>query len=159
MELKCPQCHKHLPEVENLEYRFCPMCGAEITVRPEKLDDAFLTVPPDLSAQQPRQKSNTFDSEKSPKVTFAEKSNNKTIAPQSMATLSQPELKPPDTPPPSSFHRIRSVENAQPTLAKEKNPPNQIIKQRSPSKKRNIIIVGLVILALIILALGGVFTF
>ena len=159
MELKCPKCNSQLPEVENLEYRFCPTCGAEITAGPKKLDEAFLTVPPDLSAQQPRQKSNTFDSEKSPKVTFTEKSNNKTIAPQSMATLSQPELKPPDTPPPSSFHRIRSVESPQPTLAKEKNPPKQIIQKRSPSKKRNIIIVGLVILALIILALGGVFTF
>ena len=159
MKLSCPKCSAQLPEVENLEYRFCPECGAEITVRPKKLDEAFLTVPPDLSAQPPRQKSNTFDSEKSPEVTLTEESDNKTIAPQSIATLSQPELKPPDTPPPSSFHRIRSVENPQSTLAKEKKPPEQIIQQRPPSKKRNIIIVSLVILALIILALGGVFTF
>ena len=159
MQITCPNCRTQLPEVENLEYRFCPTCGAEITVRPKKLDEAFLTVPPDLSAQQPRQKSNTLDSEKNPEVTFTEKSNNKTIAPQSIATLSQPELKPPDTPPPPSFHRIRPVEKPQSTLSEEKKPPKQIIQKRSPSKKRNIIIVSLVILALFILALGGVFTF
>ena len=159
MPINCPNCRTQLPEVENLEYRFCPTCGAEIPTMPKKLNEAFLTVPPDLSAQQPRQRSNTFDSEKSPKVTFTEKSNTKTIAPQSIDTLSQPELKPPDTPPPSSFHRIRPVENPQSTPVKEKSPPKQIIQEPSPSKKRNIIIVSLVILALIILALGGVFTF
>ena len=159
MDLICPKCSSQLPEVENLKYRFCPTCGAEITVRPKKLDNAFLTVPPNLSAQRPGQKSKALDSEKGPKVIFTEKSTNKTIAPQSMAKLRQPELRPPDTPPPSSFHRIRTIENPQSTLSKEKILPKQIIQQRSPAKKRNIIIACLVILALIILALGGVFTF
>ena len=159
MQLECPKCNMQLPEVENLEYRFCPACGAEITVKPKKLDNAFLTVPPNLSAQRPGQKSKTLDSETGPKVIFTETPDEKTIAPQSMPKLRQPELKAPDTPPPSSFHRIRSVEKPQHTLSKGKIPPKQIIQQRSPAKKRNIIIASLVILGLIILALGGVFTF
>ena len=159
MDLLCPKCSMPLPEVENLEYRFCPACGAEISAKPKRLEAAFQTIPPDLSAQQPEQPPNALDSETGPKAIFTEKFNDESIAPQSVDRLQQPELKPPDTPPPSSFNRIRPVEKAQPASSKEQAPTKQVIQERSPSKSRKIIIAGLIILALIILVLGGLFTF
>ena len=159
MDLLCPKCSMPLPEVENLEYRFCPACGAEISAKPKRLEAAFQTIPPDLSAQQPEQPPNVLDSETGPKAIFTEKFNDETIAPQSMDRLQQPELKPPDKPPPSSFYRVRSVEKPHPTRSEVKAPPKRVIQKRSPAKKRNIIIATLVFLALIILVLGGIFTF
>lgn len=159
MQLTCPQCNMPLPEVETLEYRFCPGCGAEIPAKSETLDEAFQTIPPDLSAQRTQQKSNASDSETGPNVKFVEKLNDKTSAPQSMAKSRRPELKPPNTPPPTSFHRIRSVETFQSTRSEGKAPPEQIIQKRPSAKYRNIIIAGLIVLALIILLLGGLFTF
>ena len=107
MKPSCPQCNQQLPEVEMVEYRFCPHCGAEI-------------------AAEPRQ---------------------------------QPKLKPPDTPPPASFFRNRSVEKTLSIRSEEKAPPKKDIKKEPPTKTRNIIIATLVILAIIILLLGGLFTF
>lgn len=159
MTLSCPKCSLQLPEVENLEYRFCPGCGAEIPAEPKRLDEALQTIPPDLSAQRPEQTPGVSDSKKDQQTIFTERFNDKTIAPQSMAKLGQPELKPPDTPPPASFYRSSSVEKPHPPRSEEKVPPKPTIQKRSPAKKRNIIIAGLVILALIILVLGGLFTF
>ena len=56
MELACPKCSRQLPEVETLKYRFCPHCGAEIAVDPEKHAEAFLTIPPGLAPRQPKLK-------------------------------------------------------------------------------------------------------
>jgi DNA-directed RNA polymerase subunit RPC12/RpoP len=159
MELKCPKCSKPLPEVETLEYRFCPRCGAEISAKPEKLDEAFQTIPPDLPVQQPDQTPKGLDSETGQKEIFTKKFDDKTIAPQPMAGLKPPELKPPDTPPPSSFYRIHSAEKTQAITPKEQVPPGKVIKRPSATKNRNIIIATVVILAVIILVLGGLFTF
>ena len=159
MERKCPKCSLQLPEVETLKYRFCPGCGAEISAKPKPLDEAFQTMPPDLPAQQPEKTPRVFDVETDQKVNFNQKFNVKTLVPQPMDPLRQPELKPPDTPPPSSFNRIRPVEKAQPASSKEQAPTRQVIQEPSPTKSRNIIIAGLIILALIILVLGGLFTF
>jgi hypothetical protein len=149
-----------LPEVKNLEYRFCPECGAEISAKPKRLDEAFLTIPPELPAQKPEQTPNALDPETGQKVIFTGKLNDKTIAPQSMDTLQQPALKPPDAPPPSSFYRISSVEKPHSPSASEKAPPKKDIRKPPPTQNRKkIIIAALAILALIILVLGGLFTF
>jgi hypothetical protein len=34
MELTCPKCNQQLPEVQMVDYRFCPHCGAEIAAGP-----------------------------------------------------------------------------------------------------------------------------
>jgi len=159
MELTCPKCSMQLPEVETLEYRFCPGCGAEISAKPKKLDEAFQTIPPDLPAQKPQQTPDVLDSETGRKVISNKKFNDKTIAPQPMDKLRQPELKAPDTPPPSSFFRISSAEKPPSISSEEKVPPQQIIQKRPPTKNRKIIIATLVMLVLIILVLGGLFTF
>jgi hypothetical protein len=159
MELSCPKCSMQLPEVENLEFRFCPGCGAEISAEPERLDQAFQTIPPDLSAQPPEQTPNALDSEQGQKVIHNGKFNDMTIAPQSVTPLRQPELQPPDTPPPSSFHRVSSIEKPHRPRAEEKAPPKRVTPKRSPAKSRNILIASLIILVLIVLVLGGLFTF
>ena len=162
MPITCPQCSLQLPEVENLEYRFCPGCGAEISVEPQRLDEAPHTIPPDLSAQRPEQKSSVSDSKTDQHAIFTETFNDKTIAPQSMPKLQQPELKPPDTPPPASFYRsspVSPVEKQHPPRSEEKVPPKPAMQKQSSARNRNIIIAGLIILALIILVLGGLFTF
>lgn len=159
MEITCPKCSLQLPEVENLEYRFCPGCGAEISAEPKRLDEALHTIPPDLSAKRPEQTSSVSHLKTARQTGFAETFDEKTIAPQSIARLRQPELKPPDTPPPSSFYRSSPVEKPHPPRPEEKIPPQPAIQKRSSAKNRNIIIAGLVILVLIILVLGGLFTF
>ena len=148
-----------LPEVENLEYRFCPGCGTEISAEPKKLDDAFQTIPPDLSAQSPGQKITTSDPDPGLNAIRKENLNDKTIVPQPMTKLRQPHLKPPDTPPPPGFHRTRSIEKPHLPRSEKNAPPKRIIHKRSAAKNRNILIVSLVVLALIILVLGGLFTF
>ena len=160
MEITCPECNMQLPEVENLEFRFCPGCGAEISAEPERLDEAFQTIPPDLSAQPPEQTPSVLDSETGPKSIRNEKFNDTTIVPQSAATLRQPELKPPDTPPPSSFHRVSSIKKPHPIRSEAKAPPKKDIQKPPPAQNhKKIIIAALAILALIILVLGGLFTF
>ncbi|NOQ18947.1 MAG: hypothetical protein GQ571_03145 [Desulfobacterales bacterium] len=159
MDLICPKCSMQLPEVETLEYRFCPKCGAEISAEPKKLDEAFQTIPPDLPAQQPKQTPKVLDSATGQKVIFTGKFNDKTIEPRPMAKLPQPKINPPDTPPPSSFFHISSAEKTHSISSGEKVPPKKAIKKQSPTKSRNIIIATLVILAVIILVLGGLFTF
>jgi DNA-directed RNA polymerase subunit RPC12/RpoP len=114
MDLSCPKCSKQLPEVETLKYRFCPHCGAEIAAAPKKLEDAFLTIAPDLAPPQPK-------------------------------------LKPPEIPPPSSFFR---------TPSEPIKPPPQDIHKQPPTKNRNKIIIAVLIsLAVVILIIGGLFTF
>ncbi len=159
MDLSCPKCSLQLPEVETLEYRFCPRCGAEISAKPKKLDEAFQTIPPDLAAQQPKQTPKVLGSETGQKAIFTGKFNDKTIEPQPMAKLPQPKINPPDTPPPSSFFRISSTEKTHSISSGEKVPPKKIKKKQSATKNRTLIIATLVILAVIILALGGLFTF
>lgn len=36
MELTCPQCNQQLPDVETVQYRFCPHCGAELAAEPQQ---------------------------------------------------------------------------------------------------------------------------
>jgi len=62
-----------------------------------------------------------------------------------------PKLKPPDIPPPSSFFR---------TPSEPIKPPPQDIHKQPPAKNRNKIIIAVLIsLAVVILIIGGLFTF
>jgi hypothetical protein len=151
MPISCPKCSKQLPEVETLKYRFCPYCGAEIPAEPGKLDNAVLTIPPDLSKRQPKRTADIV-SPPTDENGFATKSfNDPTIAPQPVLKDPRPEIKPPDTPPPSDFLRISP---------EKKEPPPPDLKQQPPAKShRSVIIAILILLVVVILILGGIFTF
>jgi DNA-directed RNA polymerase subunit RPC12/RpoP len=159
MKLKCPQCSKSLPQEETLKFRFCPHCGAEIAAEPRKLDDAYLTLPPDSPPPQTDQRPLDLSLETENKITVTGRLNGQTSEPQVMSSRQQPKLKPPDTPPPAGFFHTRSDKNTQISRSEEEEPPKKDNKKPSPTKKRNTIIAALVILVVIILLLGGLFTF
>ena len=159
MERTCPKCSKPLPEVEALEFRFCPHCGAEIAAEPRHLGDAYLTVPPEPLPPQADIPPMDLDPQTEGKITLTRQFNDQTSEPQPLVSRQQPKLKPPDTPPPASFFRVRSAEKAPDIHTEDKTSPKKDVKKQLPTKKRNIIIAALVILALIILLLGGLFTF
>jgi hypothetical protein len=159
MELKCPKCSKPLPETETIEYRFCPHCGAEIAAESQQLDDAYLTIPPDSPPPHDSHQPMDLSPEIEKKITVADPFDDQTREPQPMADRPQPKLKPPDTPPTASFFRARSDEKTPLTRPAQKVSPKRDHKKRSRNKNRNIVIAALVILAMIILLLGALFTF
>ncbi len=159
MDPSCPKCSKQLPEVETVKYRFCPHCGAEIPEEPRKLDKALLTIPPDISERQPKKTAGVLSPPTDENVSATRPFNDQTIEPQPVIKRPRPEIKPPDTPPPSSFFRISPAEKTNSIRSGEEVPPKKVVKIQSPTKTRNIIIATLVILVIIILVLGGLFTF
>jgi len=158
MDQTCPKCSMKLPEMETLEYRFCPGCGTEISATPEQLDETLQTIPPDLSMQQPG-----LPGDLEPKIgkkdIFTQKFNDKTIAPHSRDRSQQPGLKPPNTPPPAGFFRKRAAENPNSIGSAKEVPPKKVIQKQSSAKNRKTIIAIIIILAVILLVLGGLFTF
>jgi hypothetical protein len=137
MQTNCPQCSQQLPEAENIEYRFCPHCGAEIAaeaLQPEQTPDG-LSVDPQ-GGKKPDQKRQL---------------NDHTIAPQSVIPQNRPEIKPPPEPPPPSFFRIEPIETDP--------PPPKPKKQPLTKNHHKVIIAVLILLAVVILILGGLFTF
>jgi DNA-directed RNA polymerase subunit RPC12/RpoP len=151
MDLSCPKCSKQLPEVETLKYRFCPHCGAEIPAEPRKLDNAFLTIPPDLSKRQPKRTAEVVSPPTGENGSTTISFNDQTIEPQPVIKRPRPKINPPDTPPPSSFFRISP---------EKKEPPPPDLKQQPPAKSRRKIIVAiLILLVVVILIMGGIFTF
>ena len=159
MELTCPKCSKPLPEVETLEFRFCPHCGAEIAVEPQQLDDAYLTIPPDSPPPQTDHRPMDLSPEAEKKLTVTGQFSDQTSEPQPMASSQKTKLKPPDTPPPAGFFRTRSDEKTPSIRPAEKMSPKRDHKKQSPTKNRKIAIATLLILAIIILLLGALFTF
>ncbi|MBW2518587.1 MAG: zinc ribbon domain-containing protein [Deltaproteobacteria bacterium] len=159
MEPSCPKCNKPLPQVETIKYRFCPHCGAEIAAEPRRLDDAYLTIPPDPLPPQADSPPTDLNPQTEKKIGVTRRFNDQTIEPRPPVSRQQPKLTPPDTPPPDSFFRTRSAEKKPPIHTKEQTSPKKDVKKQSPTQKRNIIIAALIILALIILLLGGLFTF
>jgi hypothetical protein len=170
MEPSCPKCSKSLPEVETLEFRFCPHCGAEIAAESQQLDDAYLTIPPDSLPPQDDHRPTDLSPETEKTITVAGPFDDQTSELQPMAGRQKPKLTPPVTPPPASFFRTRSDEKTPSIRSEEKLPPKTIRseeklppkkgnKKTSPTKNRNIFIAILVILVMIILILGGLFTF
>ena len=166
MERNCPNCNQQLPEVEELRYRFCPHCGAEIVDEPRPLDEAFLTIPPespppavDAEPQDPGPVS-----EKTSPV--AGQFEDQTIAPQPIIPQNRPQIKPPAEPPPPSFFRTPpSAPDPPPTLPKKQQaekmhtPPPKTPKKKAAKNHQKVIMAVLIILALVILILGGLFTF
>jgi len=153
MDLTCPQCNKQLPEVETLEYRFCPHCGAEVKAESGKLDDTRLTIPPDLTPPQLKQAPQGLSPQTGKQATRTESINDQTVEPQPSSTHTHTEIKPPDTPPPSGFFRVSAAEQA--PFDKKKD----FIEKPPGKKHRKLIIAVLILLAVIILILGGLFTF
>ena len=151
MDPSCPKCQKSLPEVETLKYRFCPHCGAEIPAEASEIDNAFLTMPPDLSQRQPKRAADILSPQKDENGSTTKSFNDQTIEPQPVVKRPRPKIKPPDTPPPSSFIRINP---------EKKEPPPPDPKQQPPAKShRSVIIAILILLVVVILILGGIFTF
>jgi hypothetical protein len=116
-------------------------------------------MPPDLSKRQLERTADILGPQTDENGSTTKSFNDQTIEPQPMIKRPRPEIKPPDTPPPSSFFRITSAEKTNPIRSGEEVPPRKVVKIQSPTKTRNIIIATLVILVIIILVLGGVFTF
>ena len=166
MERTCPKCEQQLPEVDELQYRFCPHCGAEIDVEPRPLDEAYLTIPPDLTPQQVENSPGDVNSEAEKKLTAPEPFKDHTIAPQSVTPQNRPELRPPAEPPPASFFRtpISEPEPPPPIPQKQRTEkvhasPPKSSKKPAAKNHQKVIIAALIILALLILILGGMFTF
>ena len=170
MQPTCPQCSKKLPEVETLKFRFCPNCGAEIAAEPQPLDDAYLTIPPDSPPPQADHRPMDLSPETEKKMAVTDPFDHQTSEPQPIANRQPPKLKAPVTPPPASFFRtppdetsnsIRSEKKLplKTVRSEKKLPPKKNKKKTSPNKNRKIVIAALVILAIIILLLGALFTF
>jgi hypothetical protein len=151
MELTCPKCSNTLPEVENVKYRFCPHCGAEIAAESQQLDDAYLTIPPDSPAPRDDHRLTDLNLKTDKKISVADEFNDQTIEPQMMTDRPKPELKPPVEPPPPGFFRMPPIE-ADP-------PPPEPKKQPQTKNHNKVIIAVLIMLAVLILILGGLFTF
>jgi hypothetical protein len=137
--------------METLKYRFCPRCGAEIPTEPQKLDDAMLTIPPDLSEPQSEDTADVLSPPAHENISTTSSFNDQTMEPQPVVKRSRPKIKPPDTPPPTSFFR---------SGPEKKEPPLPDIKQQPPAKSpKKAIIVILILLVVFILIMGGIFTF
>ena len=149
MEPTCTECNTPLPEVETLEYRFCPNCGAKLAAEPARLDEAFLTIPPDLPpAQTDDSLSRLSPPAEQPPITGP--TDDPTVEPQPFKPQSRPELKPPSVTPPPGFFREPSPQA----------PPDPIESPKKPLTKnpKKILIAVLILLTVVILRLGGLFT-
>jgi hypothetical protein len=149
MPIACPKCNHQLPQVETLEYRFCPYCGVEIPAEPKKLDDTFQTIPPDLTAE--RQQKSKQDVDPEIREVDIGPSIQKTQEPKPRPKRDRPKINPPATPPPPSFLRTRPEE-------KDSTPIHDYREPAAKNRKR-ILIITLALIALLILLIGGYFTF
>ena len=107
MSLTCPNCKTDLPENGELEYRFCPRCGAEIAVSGTEIAENFQTIPPDF--YHPATQRQKHSPEPESMKTRPAPPSNQTIEPEiPQNNLSRPQLAPPPRPPPTSFFRTDS---------------------------------------------------
>ena len=150
MPIVCSKCNQPLPEMQSMEYRFCPHCGAEITVESKKNDNVHSTTP-DLASRQSKQTPMRLKIDTKKEPALSEHFSNQTIEPQPRVRRPQPKLKPPEEPPPSSFFRT----SGEPITALRQNN-----NKKHPVKNRTkIILAFLALLAVIILIIGLHFTF
>lgn len=166
MNLRCPKCNQQLPEVETLEYRFCLHCGADISSKPVKLDEAYLTIPPDSSPPQVDRKPDEINTGTGETLSETGPLDDQTIAPQPSPPQNRPPIRPPAEPAPATFFRTpppkpdlpppisKKLRTAKPDL-----PPSLPEKKPQTNHHHKVIIAVLIILALVILILGGLFTF
>ncbi len=141
MTLSCPNCNTDLPEHGELEYRFCPSCGAEITIPGVESVDDFLTIPPDLkhaTAQGREQMPEPARIEKPPDVSITQ-----TLEPViSENGKPRPEILPPPGPPPTSFYR---ADSPQTTSGSEIIQDSPTVEPRKPTRPV-IIIIGVIVI-------------
>ncbi len=166
MNLSCPKCNKQLPEVETLQFRFCPHCGAEIAAKLQQLDEAYLTIPPDSPPPNVDRGPDELNPETEKKLNGAGQFNDQTVEPQAITPQNRPQIKPPADPPPSSFFRTPPAAPEKPPriLKKQRvtelDPSPPLQKKEPPTKNHSkVIIAVLILLAVVILILGGLFTF
>ena len=145
MSLTCPKCNMRLPENDELEYHFCPRCGAEIEVSGTAIADNFQTIPPDLyhPVTQHQKHSPHPESREMPPSQIPDQ----TMEPVIPATSKpRPELIPPPGPPPASFFR----EDPPHSPSVSENPLEaQIQRPRSPLKL-------LIIIGAVAILIGGI---
>ena len=144
MSLSCPQCNADLPEDVGLEYRFCPQCGAQISVMTTDVHANIQTIPPDLSAD--------VESSAGEKVATGENEESQSLVNQTQAPevfhhrKPPPKISVPPGPPPSSLYRVTSADqytNAEP------------LEQR-----RSVTVLWILVMAVLIITAGGIyFTF
>jgi hypothetical protein len=166
MDLTCPTCRQQLPEVETLNYRFCPHCGAEIDAEPRPLDEAFLTIPPEPSTPPVGAEPQGPGPAPETKTAADGQFEDQTVAPQPIIPKNRPQIRPPvEPPPPGFFRRPSSAPDPSPPIpqkrrAKKVHPPPPKPPEKPAAKNhQKFIIAVLIILALVILILGGIFTF
>lgn len=143
MSLFCAKCNTALPEHEGLQYRFCPLCGAEIKPVKKETNESYQTIPPDLAAAFEK----TIDDKPVPDEDKKDIISpvSQTLAPDfTHQRKTRLEIKPPSSLPPSSFYRITAVEQE---LSSEKNKQKQIGKHRWGLFLLVLIMVILVVLA------------
>lgn len=150
MTISCSQCGRQLPEVETLEYRSCPHCGAEVATDPRPLDDVYVTIPPDSVPAPAEHRPPDLSPDADKKLAADEPFDEHTIEPQPLSPQKRPEIRPPDSPPPSSFFRTPPQQPQQPS-AEQKKPPTKTVKR--------VMIAVLILLGVVILIMGGLFTF
>ena len=104
MSISCPNCKTDLPDHGELEYRFCPRCGAGITARGRENIDDFLTIPPDLNhtTAQRREKEPEAEGDEKPPAVLPDQTLEPAIAEE---IKPRPAIVPPPGPPPASFYR------------------------------------------------------
>ncbi len=141
MPLTCPNCNTDLPEHGELEYRFCPRCGAEITVTGADRVDDFLTIPPNLNHAGAQGREQMPEAERIEKPLAV--SPTQTLEPVIAGNdKPRPQIVPPPGPPPTSFYRAGSPQN---TSGSEINQESPVVAPRKPTK-RVIIILGAIVI-------------
>jgi len=147
MSLTCPNCKTELPEYGELEYRFCPRCGAEVASADAQRTDNFQTIPPDLSFTNAQDQEKESDPVRvdTPPVSIPDQ----TMEPVIPATSKpRPELVPPPGPPPSSYYR---TDSSHPTSVLESSQEAQIHRPHRLLK--------LLIIATIAILMSGIIYF
>jgi hypothetical protein len=149
MSLSCPHCKADLPEDVGLEYRFCPQCGAQISVMTTNDHANIRTIPPDLSADV---ESSAGEKDAADENEESKSFVNQTQAPEVSYHRKPPlEIRVPPGPPPPSFYRVTSADqylNSAP------------LEQKRTDKRRSVTVLWILILAVLIMLAGGIyFTF
>ena len=136
MKATCPKCNSDLPEQDGLEYRFCPRCGAEITVTGAEFVDDFQTIPPDLNHTVAQHHDQVPEPERVgvPSAAIPNQTLEPAIAEKSG---SRPEIVPPPGAPPTSFYR---ADSPHPSSRPESMQDKPIHESRNPIKP--LIIIG-----------------
>jgi hypothetical protein len=141
MSLSCPNCNTDLPEHGELEYSFCPRCGAEITVTGADSVDDFLTIPPNLNhaAAQGREQMPEPERIQRPRAVSPAQTLEPVIADDDTP---RPQIVPPPGPPPTSFYRAGSPQNTSGSEIIQESP---VLAPRKPTR-RVIIVLGAIVI-------------